>query len=142
MSASIQSQIMDAVVAALTGASLSTYRTRMTAFTPAQLPAANVLPDEGDAEYLDSDSVDRRFRFKVRYTDVAVDECDQAVDATYVAGSKAILGAPTFSGLVMATHELSQKWEMEKGSLDTVALVVTYESQFSTTRSDPSVSCP
>jgi hypothetical protein len=139
---SIQSQVIAQAVATLAGAGISAFRTRMTAFSSHQLPAANVMPDEGQALYSDTNSIDRIFHFKVRYTAQAVDECDAAVDAVYVSGSKALLADPKMGGLVIFLRELEQKWEMEKGELDTVALVVTYETQFSTTRSDPSVSCP
>lgn len=139
---SVQSQILAAAVAALNAGGVSAFRCRMTAFSPEQLPAANVLPDEGQAAYTDTDSIDRHIRFKVRYTTQAVDECDAAVDAVYVTGSQALLADPTLGGLAIFTREMEQKWEMEKGALDTVALAVTYESEFSTTRSDPSVRCP
>ena len=143
MSSSIQSQVMAAIVAKLNGAGgANAWRTRMTAFKPAELPAINVLPDEGDVEYLDTDSADRRFRFKVRFTGVAVDEVDAAIDPIYVAGNAALLADPKLGGLVLFTRERSSKWEMEKGEFDTVALVVLYESEFSTSRNDPSVSWP
>lgn len=140
MSASVQSQILAAVVATLNaGGGLTAYRTRMTAFAKAQLPAINVLPDEGDAIYLDSDSINRKFRFKLRHMAIAVDEVDAAVDSQYVAAQKKLFADPTLGGLTYYCHELAQKWELEKGEFDTVALVVTYEVEFSTTRSDPSV---
>jgi hypothetical protein len=58
-----------------------------------------------------------------------------------VAAQKLLFADPKLGGLVRFTRENSQKWEFEKGELDTVALVVTYQAEFSTTRSDPSVSC-
>ena len=117
----------------------------MAAFSPAQLPAFNVLPDEGSAEYAGaySGSVNWRFRFKVRCTAQAVDEVDTAVDPLFVAGSEAILTDPTLGGLVLTTRWVEQKWEREgEGQLDSCALVVTFESEFATSRSDPSVSVP
>lgn len=140
MSASIQSQILAAVVATLNaGGGTTAFRTRMAAFSKAQLPAINVLPDEGDAIYLDSDSINRKLRFKLRHMAVAVDEVDAAVDLVYVAAQKKLFADPKFGGLTYYCHELAQKWELEKGEYDAVALVVTYEVEFSTTRSDPSV---
>lgn len=140
---SLQSQILAAAVAAFNGAGgVVAYRTRMTAFKASELPATNLLPDEEDAEYNDTDSIDRRFRFKVRHTAVAVDQVDVTVDAAYIGGQKALFADVTLGGLAYATREISKKWEFEKGELDTVALVVMYETQFSTTRSDPSVRFP
>jgi hypothetical protein len=141
-SPSIQSRITALAVAALNGSTVgvTAYRSKMAAFSQAQLPAINVLPDEGDTEYNDTDSADRRFRFKVRYTGIAVDECDAAIDPIYVAGNIALLADPKFGGLAIFTRELSSKWEMEKGLFDTVALVVLYETEFSTSRLDPSAS--
>jgi hypothetical protein len=143
VSASIQSQLMARVVAALNGAGGATaYRSRMTAFSKAQLPAINVLPKESDPEYNDTDSIDRRFLIDVRFTGIAVDEVDAAIDPIYVAGNAALLADRTFGGLAIFTRERTSKWQLEKGEFDTVALVVVYEIEFSTTRSDPSVSWP
>ena len=140
---SIMSQIMDAAVARLNNAGgAKSWRTRMTAFNADELPAINVLPDEGDAEYLDTESIDRKFVFKVRYITQAVNECDAAIDPVYVAGNTALLADPMLGGLVRFTRENSSMWEFEKGEQDTVALVVLYQAEFSTTRSDPSVSWP
>jgi hypothetical protein len=134
---------MDAAVAALNGAGGATsYRSRMAAFSEAQLPAINVFPKESDPEYNDSDSIDRRFLIDVRYTGIAVNEVDKAIDPIYVAGNAALLADRTFGGLAIVTRERTSKWEREKGEFDTVALVVVYEIEFSTTRSDPSVSWP
>jgi hypothetical protein len=143
VSVSIQSRIIAAAVAALNGAGgAASYRSRMAAFSKAQLPAINVLPKESDPEYNDSDSIDRRLLIDVRYTGIAVDEVDAAIDPIYVAGNAALLADPTLGGLAIITRERASKWELEKGEVDAVALVVIYEIEFSTTRSDPSVSWP
>jgi hypothetical protein len=134
---------MAAAVAALNGAGGAvSYRSRMTAFSKAQLPAINVLPKESDPEYNDTNSIDRRFLIDVRYTGIAIDEVDAAIDPIYVAGNAALLADPTFGGLAIFTRERASKWELEKGEVDTVALVVIYEIEFSTSRNDPSVSWP
>lgn len=143
MSISVQSRLIAAAVAALNGAGGAVaYRTRMASFSKAQLPAINVLPKESDPEYNDSDSIDRRLLIEVRFTGVAVDEVDAAIDPIYVAGNAALIADPTLGGLAIKTRERTSKWELEKGELDTVALVVVYDIEFSTTRSDPSVSWP
>lgn len=102
----------------------------------------NVLPEDENEDDFDTDSVDERFRFKVRFTGYAVDEVDAAIDRIYVAGHKALMADPKFGGLVIFTRKLSRKWELEKGEFDTVALVVLYEAQYSTLRSDPSAKYP
>jgi hypothetical protein len=143
VSISVQSRLIAAAVAALNGAGGAVaYRTRMASFSKAQLPAINVLPKESDPEYNDSDSIDRRLLIEVRFTGVAVDEVDAAIDPIYVAGNAALIADPTLGGLAIKTRERTSKWELEKGELDTVALVVVYDIEFSTTRSDPSVSWP
>ena len=101
--ASVQSQVMDAVVAALNLTAWSAYRTRVESFNPAELPAYNVLPGKGDARYLSTDEVTRTFRFTVRHMALAVDQVDCAIDALYVAGSAAFLSDPTLGGLVRYT---------------------------------------
>lgn len=139
---SVQSQILGTVVDTINADGGNAFRTRMTAFARHQLPADNVLPDQSDALYEDSNSINRRMRFKVRHMAIAVDEVDAAVDAQYVAAQVKLFADPTLGGLTYYCHEISQKWELEKGEFDTVALVVTYEVEFSTDRSDPSVAAP
>jgi hypothetical protein len=137
---SIQSQVMARVKTLLDGAGFcAAYRCRMTAFDPSQLPATNILPEDGEPDYLDTDSIDRIFRFKARHIAVAVDEVDAAVDCLYVAGQRALFADPTLGGLVRIIRERSQKWEMEKGSYDSVALAVIYEVEFDTSKKDPSI---
>lgn len=143
MAASIQSQIMARVVTLLgIAGAWSAYRTRMEVFSAEQLPAFNVLPDEGQVNYAEVGSMDRKFRFTVRHMAAAVNEVDAAVDVLYVAGVQALLADPTLGGLVRYLREMGQKWELEKGAQDQVALVVTYEVEFSTSRGDPSVRTP
>lgn len=144
MTASVQSQVVAAAVAALDGVGgAQAYRCRMKPFPAAQLPAFNVLPDEGSSLYLEAAAIDRRFRFKVRHMAQAVDEVDATVDPLYVAGQKALLADPTLGGLVRYTREMEQKWERDgQGEYDNCALVVTYEVEFATSRSDPSSQVP
>ena len=137
--ASLQSQVIAAVVDRLDQAtSARAYRTRMSAFATAQLPAFNVFPDDGEAEYGTAGVVSRTFRFYVRHMAVALDQVDVAADALYVAGNKALMADPTLGGLVRSLREGKQKWEMEKGEVEIAALVVTYEAEFTTARADPS----
>ena len=142
---SVQSQLLDAAVAALAKTGYPAYRTRMSAFPPAQLPAFNVLPDEGEPVYENAvgGSVTWRFRWKVRMMGAAVDEVDKAIDPLFVSGSQQILSDPTLGGLCWITRYAGQKWEREgEGQYDQCALVITFESEFATLRGDPSVSVP
>ena len=140
MSVSIQSQVIAAIVALLNAVGgPRAYRTRITTFGTNELPAYNVLPAEDDTEYETTDGTEHRFRFTVRNTAQSVDEVDVAVDALYVAGHKAILADPTLGGLVHICRERGSKWEFEDAEHDMCALAVTYEVEFSTSRSDPSV---
>jgi hypothetical protein len=137
---SIQSQVIAKVVATLRTPQFPAHHTRMTPFDKEELPAYNVLPDEGASAYTDVTSIDRSFSFHVRHIAQAVDEVDAVVDPLYVAGQKALFADPTLGGLVMILREISSKWELEKGALETVAFVVTYKAEFETSRSDPSQS--
>jgi hypothetical protein len=142
---SAQSQVMDAAVAALNTTQWTAYRTRMASFPPDQLPAYNVLPDDAEPDYTDAyaGTVDWKFRFRVRCMAATVSEVDRAVDALFVAGSQVLLSDPSLGGLVRITRYVSQKWEREgEGELDQCALVVTFECEFGTSRSDPSVQMP
>ena len=138
LNSSLQSQVMAFVVAAVAIPGAPAYRVRMTAFEKEDLPATNVLPEEGDARYTDADSTDRSFRFRLRHMAQAVDQADAVVDPLYVAAHKALMADRTLGGLVSETRELSQKWSLDKGEVETVALEVLYEVEFFTGRSDPS----
>ena len=140
MSQSIQSAVLDAVVATLGGEAQAVYRTRFTPFSQTELStgADNVLPDDETAEADTTDDTELRFRFFVRHTFAATDAVDKAVDVRYVRAYKLLLADQALGGLVRFTWYRGRKWEFEKGELDTVALVVTYEVEFSTKRSDPS----
>jgi hypothetical protein len=140
---SIQSQILDAAVAALNTTAWPAFRTRMASFSVDQLPAFNVLPEEGDATYDYCGSVDWKFRFKVRCMAAAVDQVDMACDPLFVAASRVLLSDPTLGGLVRITRYAGQKWEREgEGEYDQCALVLLFEVEFGTSASDPSVQVP
>ena len=138
---SVQSTILDAIVAILGGSAAGAYRCRFMAFSPDELKvgADNVLPDAGDADIQDDSDIERHFKFMIRHTAAAVDGADLIADARYVTAQKKLLADLTLGGLVKTTHEISTKWEMQEGKLDTIAMVATYEVEFSTTRTDPSV---
>lgn len=137
---SIQSQVVDAVVAALGGNDAGAWRTRFSPLKEIELKAGvdNVLPESEDAAYQMAGQVELRFRFIVRHTFAAVDQVDVAVDVRYVRGMQFILADPTLGGLAITTRYIGRKWEFERGQYDTVALAVTYEAQFSTSLRDPS----
>lgn len=145
---SLQSAIIAAVVAALNnaGTAWTAYRCRMAAFPPAQLPAWNVIPAEGEPAYqadTPSGTVSWRFRFTVRCAVTAVGEVDAAADPLFVAACQAVLADPTLGGLAVITRLSGVKWEREgQGEYDQCALVVTFESEFGTARNDPSVQVP
>lgn len=146
---SAQSQIMTAVVTALTtaGAALTpvtlAWRTRMEAFDASQLPAWNVIPDDGETEYVECAAVDRKFRFCVRCMVSAQNQADVAADPLYVAATQALCADPSLGGLVRYTREISQKWERDgTASADNLALVVTYQVEFATLRTDPTTLVP
>ena len=137
---SIQSDVLDAVVAALGGDTGHTYRCRFTPFAADELPADNVLPEDETANYgVTTGEVELVHRFMVRHIAQAANLVDKAVDLRYAAAQKLILADPTLGGLVRTTRYVGRKWEMEKGEYDNVALVVTYEVEFSTSRRDPTV---
>ena len=149
MSQSIQSRVVGAVVALLNTAGtafatpVQAFRTRVEAFDITQVPAWNVIPDDGEAEYVETGAVERKFRFCVRNMVTAQNQADVAADVLYVAASQAIQADPTLGGLVRYTREISQKWERDgAASQDNVALVVTYQVEFATLRTDPTVQVP
>jgi len=146
---SIQSQIIGAVVSLLTaaGATFQTpvlaFRTRVESFDLAQTPAWNVIPDDGETDYVECGAVDRKFRFCVRNMVAAQNQADLAADPLYVASTQALCADPSLGGLVRYIREISQKWERDgPASQDNLALVVTYQVEFATLRTDPTVQVP
>ncbi len=139
MSDSIQSQVVDAVVAVLGGAGNRAYRCQLEPFGAEEMPADNVIPEDDVPSYEDTNSIEWHFKFAVRHTGQSANLVDKAIDARYVAGFKAIMADRTLGGLVLITRVVGKKWEFEKGELETVALVVTYEVEYSTSQSDPTV---
>ena len=133
---SVRSDVLDAVVAAL---GENAYRCRFRTFAVAELPAENVLPNDEDPEYDNTMDVERRFRFDVRHTVAAIDGAEKVADARYVRAYALLQVDPTLGGLVKRVVEVKTKWEMEQAEQQLMALVVTYEAEFSTSRSDPSV---
>ena len=138
---SIQSQILDAVETILGGADESVFQCRFTPFSAQELAggADNILPEDEVPEPGTTDDTDIRHRFFVRHTFQATDRVNKAVDTRYVRAYRLLLADPTLGGLVRWTRYVGRKWEFQPGELDTCALVVTYEVEFSTNRSDPSV---
>ena len=142
---SIQSQVVACVVGLLNVAGAANFitpalafRTRVESFGPHQLPAWNVLPDEGSAQYVETAAVNRKVRFCVRNMVAAHDQADLAADPLYVVSTRALCADPSLGGLVRYTREISQKWERDgPASEDNIALVVTYEVEFATLRTDP-----
>jgi len=136
---SIQSDVLDAVVAALVAGGMNAFRTRFLQFAEKELPAVNVLPADDEFDYQDGSSPEELFAFDVRYLVSEVDGADAAADAQFVIGSKLLLALPPLGGLVRIVRVKKKKWEREIGEKEVMALVVTYETEFSSTRSDPSV---
>jgi hypothetical protein len=151
VSDSVQSQVLDKVVALLNTAGaamtphVAAYRTRIEAFEHAEPRAWNVLPDEGQTDPADSYSgaTAHIFRFCVRCTVSSNNQADKAADPLYTAAMGALLSDPTLGGLVNFTCYLSQKWERDGSAAnDNVALVLTFETKFTTSRIDPTVAMP
>jgi hypothetical protein len=135
---SLQSDLLDAVVAALGGEAANVWRCRFQPFGPAELPAINVIPDEEQALYEIAGQRETHFRFKVRHMAATTDAVDKVVDLAYVAAEKLLLADPTFAGLVRMTRHIGGKWEFEDATLQQCAFAITYEAEFSTKRNDPS----
>ena len=147
----IQSQIMDKAVSLLNAAGaamtpqVKAWRCRVEPFDPqipGDLPAWNVIPEDGEPDLPNSYSgaTARKFRFCVRCTVSANNQADAAADPLYAAAVPALLTDPTLGGLVTFTREGTQKWEKEgPAATDNLALVVSFETEFATSRTDPTV---
>lgn len=136
---SIQSDVLDAVVAALGGRAGGAWRCRLTPFSQKELPSDNVIPDTETPDYTNTSDADQVFSFFVRYTLQAHEAADKAADRRFVAKTKQLQADPTLGKLVRYIRYAGRKWEMENGDPDTVSLVVKYQAEYSTSRTDPSV---
>lgn len=136
---SIASDVIDAVVTILGGNAANAWRCRFRLFAPTELPADNVLPEQGTPSYEDTSDTERPFRFMVRHLAMATDAADKVADTRYVRAVRLLMADPTLGGLVRYVREVDTKWEYEEQEQQIASLVVTYEAQFSTSRTDPSV---
>jgi hypothetical protein len=135
---SVQSDIMESVVAALGGNAAGTWRCRFSDFATSELPADNVIPEDEDPENLTTDDVEQTFKFHIRHMAAAVDGADKVADARYVRGAKLLLADVTLGGAVRRVWLTGRKWEMEKAERPIVVIVATYECEYSTALRDPS----
>ncbi len=144
MTNSVQFELLDYAVTLLGGNSAGAWRCRFRNFAIGDLPCDNLLPEQAEAEYLTTDQTERKFRFHVRHMAAAVDDAgqpldgaDRAADARYVRGAGLLMADRYWGGRIADIREAGQKWEMEPGTLQIMALVVTYEIEFSTKNNDP-----
>jgi hypothetical protein len=133
---SVGSDIIDAVVDVL---GVGAYRCRFKPFARAELPAMNVIPEDNEAQYQNTGDIERRDRFHVRYTAAEIEGADLAADRLYVTGTKRLMADRTLGGAVKIVREIGAKWEREQAEVQIIALVVTYEVEYSTSTTDPSV---
>jgi hypothetical protein len=140
---SVQSRILDAVVAALSGTGYTASRTQLTPYNAAALanaPQFNVVPLESmvDRSRSTTSASYRIFQFDVRCMGAAVNQVDKAIDPLYLLAVNTLLTDPTLGGLVVFTREVAQKWHFDTASQDVISHDVTFETEFSTARNDPS----
>ncbi len=146
MANSVQFALLDHATQLLGGNSAGAWRCRFRNFALSELPCDNLLPEQSEALYDNTADVERKFRFHVRHMAAAVDDAgtpvdgaDRAADARYVRGAQRLMADRTWGGLIKIIREVGQRWEMEPGSLQIMALVVTYEIELSTQNTDPSL---
>lgn len=132
-------QIEAAIVALLGGNAAGVWDTRLTPFGPEELPADNLIPEDEQPDWAesDTDSVEVKAKFTLRHTAAAVNGAKDQAAARYLRAARLIEADPTLGGLVHYTRYMGRKWERERAETDTIACVATYEIQFSTTRIDP-----
>lgn len=136
---SVQSDVIDAVVAALGGEPARAFRCRFEDFAADECPAINVLPEMEDPESQDNTGTERTLRFMLRHMITAASGADKLADLEYVKAQKLLRTDAPLNEMVKTVREVGKKWEMERGELQVMALVVSYEVEFSTRRDDPSV---
>ena len=123
----------------LGGEAQGVYLCRFEDFGMDELPADNIIPEDEDPEYLNTDDVEQKGRFTIRHLVAQRDGALLGADARYVRGAQLLLADKTLGGLVQSCKLLGRKWEKEKATLEVMACVATYEIQYSTSLGDPSV---
>lgn len=139
---SLQMQVLVAVAAALGGKSANAHRCRLMDFSAAELAnggADNVLPEDETSTEDTTDDTELTLRFQVVHLVQVASDVDIAVDARYVRAYRLLMANQTLYGLVRRVKYVKREWHMERKELQQVSLVVTYECEFSTSRSDPTV---
>lgn len=127
-----QFQVTD-YVAALVGGD----HCRLTTYAEGQLPATNVIPDEEATEPEDNLDELNRFRFHLRHIVTAPAAASATADALFLANDRLIAADRTLGGRVRWVRRTGRKWEMEQQELQQIALVATYECEFTTRQADP-----
>lgn len=144
MASSVQKQILDAVMAALTapGAPAPANRARTESFSTEQMPAYNVYPIRGapfDAEDT-ATTVAQRFSFAVVPMATAASEVDVTLDPLFVWACQQILRDPTLGGLVLTTELESWEWAFPPADSDVSSCQMTFTALLSVLRGDPTAS--
>lgn len=142
--ASLRSQIIGAVVAALNGpgkpAGLQVYRFRLSPVDKTKLPAIVVRPmaEEVSKEHARSPVMRRTLRLNVQCfaAPTAGMAVDDSLDAVLVWASKAVLGTLTHGGLAITTSESRTEWDADEADQVYAGATVEFLIDYTTKTSD------
>ena len=139
---SVQFEIQRAAVATLGGKAQNAHRGRLIDFSADELAnggADNVLPEDETSIEDTTDDTELTHRFQVVHFVQTSAGWDRAIDLRFTRAYKLLMADPTLGGLVRRVKYVKREWHMERKELQQVSLVVTYETEFSTLRTDPTV---
>jgi hypothetical protein len=139
---SIQFQVLRAVVDQLGGKAQNAHRCRLRDFSAeelGELGADNVLPEKESNDEQTTDDSELIMRFQVVHMVQATEGADRHADLRYVRAFELLMANQTLGGLVRRVKYISRDWHIERRELELMSIVVTYECEFSTSRTDPKV---
>jgi hypothetical protein len=138
----IQFEILRAVTAVLGGKAANAHRCKLSNFSEAELAnggADNVLPEKETSEEDTTDDTELLHRFQIVHQVQGASGTDAIADARFVRAFRLLNADPTLGGLVRRVKYVSREWHMESKELQQMSLVSTWECEFSTSRSDPTL---
>ena len=144
MADSIQKQVLDYVVTALTapGAPAPAFRTRTESFSADQMPAFNVYPLRGSREVAEDtvETLGQRFSFAVVPLGTAPSSVDVVLDPLFVWVCQRLLADTTLGGLVLDTTLDAWDWTFPAADSDISSCSMTFSALLAVKRADPTAS--
>jgi hypothetical protein len=141
--ATFRETIIEAVVTALSAGTPPGQVGRTNTFqrndADSSLPAILVYPEQEKVQRLGDSDACRTLSIGVECQVKGAPPIDQALDPLLVWVCQKLLADDTLGGLVWRVQETGTMWQVETGDEDIASAKVTFDIQYATPRSDPTV---